>query len=124
MTPFSALQSLCGLSNREAADYLNVPESTVEKWRKPPSSPSARNAPPGVLAELSDLWAEIDMQSWAICEDRLAHPLPVTIELPGLDGGPSVPRDFYANRRAAALAIARIICAGADPKLIRLVAPR
>lgn len=55
MTPFSALQSLCGLSNREAAAYLDMTESAVEKFRR-----GNREAPSGVLRDLQQLWTVID----------------------------------------------------------------
>lgn len=55
MTPFAALQSLCGLSNREAAAYLDMTESAVEKFRR-----GNREAPSGVLRELQELWTVID----------------------------------------------------------------
>ncbi|MDZ4382789.1 MAG: hypothetical protein U0942_15770 [Parvibaculum sp.] len=55
MTPFAALQSLCGLSNREAASFLDMTESAVEKFRR-----GAKKAPPGALHELQNLWTVID----------------------------------------------------------------
>ncbi len=55
MTPFAALQSLCGLSNREAAAFLNMTESAVEKFRR-----GNREAPSGVLRDLQELWTLID----------------------------------------------------------------
>lgn len=60
MTPFSALQSLCGLSNREAAAYLNVSESAVERWNRAAGVKSARPAPQGALDDLLNLWTLID----------------------------------------------------------------
>lgn len=55
MTPFSALQSLCGLSTREAATYLGVAEKTVEDWRR-----GRRTAGPDMLAALLTLHAAIE----------------------------------------------------------------
>lgn len=56
MTPFSALQSLCGLSNREAAAFLGMTESAVEKFRR-----GAKKAPAGALRDLRALWTVIDL---------------------------------------------------------------
>lgn len=55
MTPYAALQSLCGLSNREAAEYLAVAEDTVKSWRT-----GRRSVPDGALSDLLDLWGAID----------------------------------------------------------------
>lgn len=45
------LISLCGLSHREAADFLNVREDTVKSWFR--ASPA--EARPGIIAELKAL---------------------------------------------------------------------
>lgn len=66
MTPFSALQSLCGLSNREAAEFLGITESAVEKFRR-----GSRAAPSGVLRELQALWAEIDRTAIEAAEEMV-----------------------------------------------------
>lgn len=57
MTPFSVMQSLCGLSNREAADFLGTTENNVNKLRS-----GARGARAGrdYLTRLQALWTEID----------------------------------------------------------------
>lgn len=55
MTPFAALQALCGLSNREAAAYLGVTESAIEKFRR-----GSKAAPVGTLREMQQLWTIID----------------------------------------------------------------
>ena len=57
MTPFAALQALCGLSNREAADFLGTSENNVNKLRS-----GARGARAGrdYLTRLQELWTEID----------------------------------------------------------------
>lgn len=50
MTPFSTLCAVCGLSQREAADFLRVRLDTVKSWG------SGRDeAPTGVLAALAEL---------------------------------------------------------------------
>lgn len=52
MTPFSLLESLAGLSHREARELLSVRLDTVKSWS------SGRNrCPPGALAELKRLIA-------------------------------------------------------------------
>lgn len=57
MTPFSALQSLCGLSNREAAEFLGTSEDQVNKLRS-----GARGARAGreYLTLLQSLWTVIE----------------------------------------------------------------
>lgn len=55
MNLFVSFQSLCGLSNREAAAYLGVMESAVEKFRR-----GAKTAPIGTLRDLQQLWTVID----------------------------------------------------------------
>lgn len=54
MNEFKCLQSLCGLSNREAAEYLDVAERTVENWRAGKNQYSNR-----IIVELCDLWSKI-----------------------------------------------------------------
>lgn len=55
MTPFAALQSLCGLSNREAAEFLSTKESYVEKMRS-----GAKRAGREYLSSLQELWTGIE----------------------------------------------------------------
>lgn len=66
MTPFASLQSLCGLANREAADFLEVTEDTVNSWRA-----GRRNAPEGALKELLDLWTAIDNAAAEAAEEMM-----------------------------------------------------
>lgn len=63
MTPFSILMSLAGLSQREAAAFLKVSSSSVDKMAR-----GARSAPDGVIDDLRDL---IDQQEDA-AEETLA----------------------------------------------------
>lgn len=52
---FSLLAGRCGLSHREAADFLNARIDTVKSWA------SGRNrAPDGVIAELRGLYRRIE----------------------------------------------------------------
>ena len=54
-TPFKLLCDRCGLSQREAADFLGARLDTVKSWA------SGRNrAPAGVIAELRKLHATIE----------------------------------------------------------------
>ncbi|QKV17842.1 helix-turn-helix domain-containing protein [Oricola thermophila] len=54
-TPFAQMLSICGLSQSEAADFLNVPLNTIKKWGQ------GRNDPPlGVIKELADLYDLMD----------------------------------------------------------------
>lgn len=75
------LIELCGLSHREAADYLGVREDTVKSWfrARPPT------AKPGVIAELRALAAEqqkaADNQVMLIKELVERHGTPDQIEL-------------------------------------------
>ncbi len=57
MTPFAALQSLCGLSNREAAEFLGTQERYVERLR---SGARGGRAGSDYLSRLHDLWSAID----------------------------------------------------------------
>lgn len=52
---YALLRERCGLSIREAAEFHAVPVNTVTKW-----SSGDRNAPPGVVAELRELYATIE----------------------------------------------------------------
>ena len=60
MTPFSILMNLAGLSQREAAAFLKVSPSSVDKMAR-----GVRNAPDGVIDDLRDL---IDKQETAADE--------------------------------------------------------
>jgi len=54
-TPLSLLCQLCGLSHREAAEYLGVSHDTVKAWS------SGRNpTPKRALNQLADLSGKID----------------------------------------------------------------
>lgn len=48
---FALLIARCGLSQREAAAFLNVSPSAIDKWSR-----GARPAPVGVIDELRDLY--------------------------------------------------------------------
>lgn len=81
MTPFAALQSLCGLSNREAAEFLQVTEDTVKSWRT-----GRRSAPDGAITELLELWTAIDNTASEEAEEIMrriheAGAMPETIEI-------------------------------------------
>lgn len=55
MTPFKLLCDRCGLSQREAADFLGARLDTVKSWA------SGRNrAPEGVITQLRGLFATIE----------------------------------------------------------------
>jgi len=62
-TPFAVLAERCGLSQREAAEFLKVRIDTIKSWC------AGRNvAKPAVLAELRVLYASIQAAA-----DKLAH---------------------------------------------------
>ena len=80
MTPFALLSQACGLSHREAAEFLGVRLDTVKSWS------SGRNrAPASVLDDLRHLWAEIDFASdraaALIGEQAAGLPIGETIEI-------------------------------------------
>lgn len=54
MTPFKAALGMCGLSRQEAAKFLGVSESSVDKWSR-----GAQRVPEGVWNEIGGLWATI-----------------------------------------------------------------
>ena len=60
MTPFALLESLAGLSHREAGEFHGVRIDTVKSW-----ATGRNNCPPGPLGELRAL---IAMQERAACE--------------------------------------------------------
>lgn len=53
---YALLRERCGLSIREAASFHDVPNDTVVSW-----SSGRRNAPAGVIAELRELHATIEL---------------------------------------------------------------
>lgn len=64
MSLYASLQGLCGLSNREAAEFFNVSLSSIDKWRK-----SDRNPPPrGALDDLAALHARQRKAAQALLE--------------------------------------------------------
>jgi transcriptional regulator with XRE-family HTH domain len=54
MTRFKYALGLCGLSQSEAAEYLGVSVSSVEKWSR-----GVKGPPIGVWEDLARLWAQI-----------------------------------------------------------------
>jgi hypothetical protein len=55
-TPFALLLARCGLSQREAAGYLNLSPSNIDKMAR-----GARATPAGVIAELQALYRKISV---------------------------------------------------------------
>lgn len=55
-TLYKLLSQACGLSHREAAEFLEVSLDTAKKW-----SSGARNCPPGALTDLAALATKIDL---------------------------------------------------------------
>ncbi len=55
MPPFSLLIDRCGLSHREAADFLGVRPDTVSSWAS-----GRRATPDAVMADLRALYATIE----------------------------------------------------------------
>lgn len=54
-TEFALLCNRCGLSHKEAADFLNVRLDTVKSW-----SNGRNNAPEGAKKDLSQLYSQIE----------------------------------------------------------------
>lgn len=54
MTLVSALITACGLSNREAANYLDVRLDTLHSW-----SSGRRTAPDGAVRQLAQLYVDV-----------------------------------------------------------------
>ena len=64
-TPFAVLAERCGLSQREAAEFLKVRIDTVKSWC------AGRNvAKPAVLAELRELYAKIQTAADKLAQDN------------------------------------------------------
>src|SRR5262249_48206923 len=64
-TPFAVLAERCGLSQREAAEFLKVRIDTVKSWC------AGRNvAKPAVLAELRGLYASIQAAADQLAQDN------------------------------------------------------
>lgn len=76
MTPFALLCQACGLSQREAADLLNVSPSSVDKMSR-----GIRSAPEGVLAELRSLHAAIRRASEEAFQALSSAPVGMEIEI-------------------------------------------
>lgn len=55
MTTFKSAISLCGLSQQEAADFLQVNINTIKSW-----SSGRANPPRGVWLQLASLWRQIE----------------------------------------------------------------
>lgn len=75
MTPYALLLQACGLSHREAAELHGVRLDTVKSW-----SAGRNRAPPGVLAELRDLYATIRRAADAAL-DLIEERAPAEIEI-------------------------------------------
>jgi plasmid maintenance system antidote protein VapI len=64
-TPFAVLAERCGLSQREAAEFLKVRIDTIKSWC------AGRNvAKPNVLAELRELYAKIQAAADKLAQDN------------------------------------------------------
>lgn len=75
MTPFGLLLKLSGLSQSEAAAFLGVSESQVNKM-----SNGARSAPPGIIDEIQDLIAKQQLAADEML-DMLEEAQPAEFEL-------------------------------------------
>lgn len=55
MTTFKHTLQICGLSQREAASFLNVSPSSIDKWSR-----NQRAVPEAVWQELADLYTQVE----------------------------------------------------------------
>jgi|SRR5690606_32862508 len=110
MTPFALLLSLSGLSQREAADFLAVSASSVDKWTR-----GVRDAPRGALAEMRDLIRkQVRAAQEALAVYRRQHaelgkPVGLDLMIPADDA--AAQDRGWPCRSAAAQSVARIIAA-------------
>ena len=114
-TTFALLCDRCGLSSREAAEFLEVRPDTIKSW-----SSGRRDAPPGTVDRLRALYAKIeraaDALSALVAEQINASKPPTMIEF-GLAtdaearslGWPCVGAQSAALGIAAARAIVPIV---------------
>lgn len=100
MSMFKAALGLCGLSIREAADYLDVSMDTVKHW-----SAGRRPVPAGVWEMLADLFERIqdaaDFAADHMAEDGIP---PAAFHNLDADNGPD-PLPDAAARAAGAMAL-------------------
>lgn len=76
MTLYTLLRSLCGLSQKEAAEFHGVGIRSIEHWGMTPSGNGRTHEPPAVrIAELRALYAHIEATAAAkIAEIRREKP--------------------------------------------------
>lgn len=114
MTPFALLCQACGLSQREAADLLDISHSSVDKMSR-----GIRSVPEGVLDELRALHAVIRRASEEAFKVLSSAPTEVEIEI-------GYPADDHEARALGFPCVGawRAMCAGAIarlPQRVRLV---
>ncbi len=76
ITAFALLLDRCGLSIREAADYLSVRPDTVKSW-----SAGRNPAPAGAVAELRSLYQKIDRAARQALAEMAQAPEGIDIEI-------------------------------------------
>jgi hypothetical protein len=108
MTTFEAAIAICGLSKREAAEFLDVAPDMIDAWARGASAP-----PRAVWGSLADLYARIEDAADSVAEE---------LEPDGMDGpalnaievGRGIePLPGGAGRAAGALALLLTIQSGA-----------
>ncbi|MGO1079712.1 hypothetical protein [Inquilinus sp. CA228] len=116
VTPFALLVQRGGLSQREAAAYLDLSASSIDKMAR-----GVRTAPSGVLADLRALIARIDRAAAEALAEILRAPSGAEVEIGyAVDDEEAMSLDWPCV--GAHLAVLREIVAGApDHVVIRLV---
>lgn len=124
MTLFSEILRGCGLSQREAADFLGIRPDTVKGYASP-SRP--QQPPPGVLAELHELAARQERMAQAtvdIFESQAAEYGPAdTIEL-GIAADDHEAQQLGLPCVGAHLAVARRVWELLPPEVRIVIVPR
>lgn len=101
--PFALLISLCGLTQREAAQLCGVREDTARAWVS-----GRRTAPAGVIEQLRVLWGDIEATAEHVISAR--HEPAVIEAMADIDDVQAQAQGLplaAAWRQALALAIAR-----------------
>lgn len=79
MTPFKLICEQCGLNQREAAEFLKVSPSAVDKMAR-----GVRNTPEGVIAELRELYRRQRRaadEALDLFDEKEAEHIPAALEL-------------------------------------------
>lgn len=116
LTTFKLLSNLCGLSLREATDFLDVRHDTVTSW-----SCGRRHAPEPVISELVKLANKIDTAAMIVISqiesttpDDLSPPVELSLALCDVEARFLVLELPYIGTEAAALSRVIVWCHNND----------